>query len=79
MEPGFDYDNALYCTLWGHWDNLIDIMAKSSDDLLAKKIETFLAQLHFCPDEGIVLAARNDLLHYIDHAMHMTPMPTIEI
>lgn len=79
MEPTFEYDHALYCTLWGHWDDLISIMTKTKDDLLSKKIEGFVTQLHFSMNEQEVLDSRNALLHYIDHAMHQTPLPEITL
>ena len=79
MEAVFDYDNALYCTLWGHWDDLLSIMAKTKDDLLSKKIEGFLTQLHFAVNEQEILSARDRLLYYIDHAMQQTPLPNFQL
>jgi len=74
-----DYDKALYCTLWGHWDDLVMVMAKTEDDLLSKKIKDFLTQYHFSLDEQHIIQAHHQLLYYIDHAMQMLPAPGFKI
>ena len=63
-----DYDKALYYTLWGHWDDLLVLMIRTKDDLLAKRIEQFLYQYHFPKNEQKLMQSHDDLLQYIDHA-----------
>lgn len=74
-----DYDKALYYTLWGHWDDLVVVMARTKDDLLSKKIKDFLTQFHFSHDEQSIITAHDNLLYYIDHAMHALPASTIQL
>lgn len=68
-----DYDKALYHTLWGEWDELLLLMVRTKDDLLAKKIQIFLHAFHYCPNEHQVLKHHDELLYYVDHAMKIQP------
>jgi hypothetical protein len=69
MMKSIDYDKALYYTLWGHWDDLLVLMVRTSDNLLAKKIEHFLHAYHYPVSEQWLHQTHNELLHYIDHAL----------
>ncbi|WP_163537180.1 YhdB family protein [Gracilibacillus sp. YIM 98692] len=64
-----DYDKALYFTLWGQWDDLLVLMVRTKDDLLAKKIEQFLHAYHYPTTEEWLMNTHDQLLHYIDHAL----------
>lgn len=64
-----DYDKALYYTLWGHWDDLLVLMVRTKDNLLAKKIEHFLHAYHYPVSEQWLNQKHNALLQYIDHAL----------
>ncbi|MDY0406281.1 YhdB family protein [Virgibacillus sp. 179-BFC.A HS] len=68
-----DYDKALYYMLWGQWDDLLVLMVRTRDDLLSKKIQHFLQAFHYSSDETQVIAAHDNLLYYIDHAMKTVP------
>ncbi|MBU5595672.1 YhdB family protein [Amphibacillus sp. MSJ-3] len=64
-----DYDKALYYTLWQQWDDLIVIMVRTKDDLLAKKINNFLCAFRSENNTKIIIQQHENLLHYLDHAM----------
>ncbi|MFC4403126.1 YhdB family protein [Gracilibacillus xinjiangensis] len=64
-----DYDKALYFTLWGQWDDLLVLMVRTNDDLLAKKIEYFLHAYHYPISQEWLQNTHEELLHYIDHAL----------
>ncbi|WP_077624456.1 YhdB family protein [Sediminibacillus massiliensis] len=74
-----DYDKALYFTLWGQWDDLLVLMVRTQDDILSKKIESFLHAFHYNSNEQKVITTHEDLLHYIDHAMAHTPVVTMQV
>lgn len=74
-----DYDKALYHTLWGEWDELLLLMVRTKDDLLAKKIQIFLHAFHYSTNEHLVLKHHDNLLYYVDHAMKMEPSETLEV
>ncbi|MBM7600210.1 hypothetical protein JOC34_002601 [Virgibacillus halotolerans] len=74
-----DYDKALYYTLWGQWDDLLVLMVRTNDDMLSKKIQLFLNDYHYSMDQSKVMAAHDNLLYYIDHAMKYEPVTTMEI
>ncbi len=74
-----DYDRALYYTIWGQWDDLLLLMVRTNDDLLAKKIHLFLNAYHFSSDQRKILAAHDELLYYVDHAMKTMPAKTMEV
>ncbi len=69
MVQNIDYDKALYFTLWGHWDDLLVLMVRTNDDLLAKKIEQFLHAYHYPISREWLSMTHEELLHYIDHAL----------
>ncbi|GGM25852.1 hypothetical protein GCM10011351_09390 [Paraliobacillus quinghaiensis] len=73
-----DYDKALYFTLWGQWDDLLVLMVRTNDDILSKKIETFLHAFHYSRDDQQIMNNHDSLLHYIDHAMSYTPIATVD-
>ncbi len=64
-----DYDKALYYTIWQQWDDLIVIMVRTTDDLLAKKIKDFLSAFQSEKNTQIIIEQHENLLHYLDHAM----------
>ncbi|KAB8138983.1 hypothetical protein F9U64_02455 [Gracilibacillus oryzae] len=64
-----DYDKALYFTLWGQWDDLLVLMVRTKDDILAKKIEHFLHAYHYPISREWLHNSHDALLHYIDHAL----------
>ncbi|MCP8615327.1 YhdB family protein [Salirhabdus salicampi] len=64
-----DYDKALYFTLWGQWDDLLVLMVRTNDDILSKKIETFLHAFHYGYDEQHVVSTHQELIHYLEHAI----------
>jgi hypothetical protein len=64
-----DYDKAMYYTLWGQWDDLLVLMVRTNDDMLSKKIETFLHAYHYGYDRDTVVGTHHNLIHYIEHAM----------
>ncbi|MFC0523378.1 YhdB family protein [Pontibacillus salicampi] len=68
-----DYDKALYFTLWGQWDDLLVLMVRTKDDILSKRIESFLHAYHYSPQDEDVLTSHQNLLQYIDHAMVTIP------
>lgn len=67
-----DYERALYYTLWGQWDDLLVLMVRTEDDMLAKKIHLFLNSYHFEINENKIIFLHDDLLDYVDHAMIQT-------
>lgn len=64
-----DYENALFYVLWGEWDNLFDLMIRSEDDLLKKKIQTFLYSYYYTFSEKELIESHENLLAYLDHAI----------
>jgi len=64
-----DYDKALYYTIWQQWDDLIVVMVRTSDDLLAKKIKDFLSAFQTEKSTQKIIEQHERLLHYLDHAM----------
>ncbi|SEO61347.1 YhdB-like protein [Amphibacillus marinus] len=67
---GLDYDKALYYTMWQQWDDLLVVMVRTTDDILAKKIESFLHAFRFEKNTQKIIGLHENLLHYLDHAMH---------
>lgn len=63
-----DYDRALYYTHRSEWDNLLILMVRTKDDLLAKRIEHFLHAYHFSRDYTSIEQNMYTLLRYIEHA-----------
>lgn len=74
-----DYDKALYYTLWGSWDDLLLIMDRTEDDLLSRKIGQFLNEYNASINKAKINAFHDDLLHYLDHAMQLTPITSTQI
>lgn len=64
-----DYERVLYYTMWGHWDDLFNLMIRTKDDFLSKKIEKFLSAYHYSPNEDDILLKHEYLMQYIDHAL----------
>lgn len=74
-----DYDKALYYTLWGQWDDLLVLMVRTDDDMLSKKIQSFLHAFHYSVDESKIVNSHDSLLYYIDHAMKYAPAVAMEV
>lgn len=64
-----DYEYALNYLLWGQWDDLFTLMIRTNDDILCKKIHTFLQNYHFSKDKQQIITEHDNLLFYIDHAL----------
>lgn len=63
-----DYRKALLYTQHSKWDDLIILMVRTEDQLLAKKIEHFLHAYKFEYDYPIIEKYLIKLLDYIDFA-----------
>lgn len=63
-----DYDRALYYAHRADWDNLLILMVRTEDHLLAKKIEYFLHARAFPCPRSVVEQTFYSLFHYIEHA-----------
>lgn len=74
-----DYDNALYYTVWGQWDDLLMLMVRTQDDLLSKKIHLFLNDYHFTSDQEKIIQTHDKLLDYIDHAINQVNTSTLSV
>ena len=66
-----DYDKALHYTIWQQWDDLIVIMIRTSDDLLAKKINNFLNAFQAETSNQKIIQQHEHLLNYLDHAIEI--------
>ena len=64
-----DYDKAVYYTIWQQWDDLIVIMFRTNDDLLAKKINDFLCAFQSDASSKKIIQQHENLLNYLDHAL----------
>ena len=64
-----DYDKAMYYTLWGQWDDLLVLMVRTDDDILSKRIESFLHAYHYGYDEKTIIGSHHRLIHYLEHAL----------
>ena len=64
-----DYDLALQYVLYGQWDNLFTLMFRTNDDLLGKKIHSFLHAYYYASGNHEILNKHDELLYYIDHAI----------
>lgn len=71
MMMSIDYDKALYYTIWQQWDDLIVIMVRTNDDLLAKKINNFLCAFQSEKNNTKIIQQHENLLHYLDHVMEI--------
>lgn len=69
-----DYDKALYFTMWQQWDDLLVLMVRTHDDILAKRIESFLNAFRYSRNNQEIVSMHEELLHYIDHAMETEPI-----
>lgn len=74
-----DYDQALYYTLWGHWDELLILMTRTNDDILSKKIHLFLNAYHYSTEQKDIMELHDNLLYYVDHAMKSVPVLTMQV
>ncbi|WLR42752.1 YhdB family protein [Bacillus carboniphilus] len=66
-----DYDRALYYTHRSQWENLLILMVRTDDDLLAKRIEHFLHAYNFDSNYTNVEGKLNGLLQYVDNALNV--------
>lgn len=64
-----DYERVLYYTMWGQWDDLFNLMIRTHDDFLSKRIEKFLSAYHYSSDEQDIMTKHDYLMRYVDHAL----------
>lgn len=74
-----DYERAIYYVMYGELDSLLLLMERTKDDLLAKKIQTFLHSYYYSPYQDDVIKSHDNLLNYIDHAMGTMGSFTLKI
>ncbi|HLS67664.1 MAG TPA: YhdB family protein [Pseudogracilibacillus sp.] len=64
-----EYERALHYLLWCQFDDLFTLMIRTKDDLLEKKIQSFLYAYYYVTDEESLLDSHENLMHYIYHAL----------
>lgn len=74
-----DYEYALHYVLWGKWEDLFNLMLRSQDDLLRKKIERFLHAYYYALDQREIVQKHDRLISYLDHACGETTVYTFDI
>jgi len=74
-----DYTRTIYHVMSGEFDNLLLMMTRTKDDMLAKKIETFLHAYYYAPSNEEVIKNHDHLLYYIDHALDQVDQTKIKI